>query len=71
MNDFISIVQWSTIIVLLFLSGSELIAQIIEKHVAWSQADYSLIFFCCLMSFLIYQIGKLFSSTEINKLRAR
>lgn len=67
MNDFIDLVQWSTISILLFFSGFELAAQVVSNHMNWSQVDWSLTFFYWIISFLIYQLGKKLSSTKFTQ----
>ena len=67
MNDFIDLVQWSTISVLLFFSGFELASQVVNNHMTWNSVDWSLTFFCWIASFLIYQLGRKLNSTRITQ----
>lgn len=59
MKDFVSIVQWSTVSILLFLSGFELAAQHVGNHLAWNQLNWSLPIFYWLLCFFIIQFGRL------------
>lgn len=63
MNDFIGIVQWSAISMLLFFSGFQLAAQVVGNHKAWIDVDWSLQLLCWILSFLIYSIGEIFMRT--------
>ena len=70
MNDFIGIVQWSAISILLFFSGFQLAAQVVGNNKAWIDVDWSLQLLCWILSFLIYHIGEVFMHTS-SKRRTR
>lgn len=64
MNDFVTIVQWGVISSLLFLSGFELAAQVVENQMQWHNLDYTLQLLIGLVSFTVYQCSKLSSRTK-------
>ncbi len=59
MKDFVSIVQWSAVSILLFLSGFELAAQHIGNNLAWSEINWSLPIFYWLLCFFIIHFKRL------------
>ncbi len=61
MNDFITVVQWTAISILLFFSGFELAAQVVGNHMTWSQINWTLPLFYWVLCYVIFQFGKLIS----------
>jgi hypothetical protein len=58
MNDFVNLVQWSAITLLLFFSGFELSSQVVANHMQWTQLDWSFQLISWLSCALIYQCIK-------------
>jgi len=58
MNDFVNLVQWSAITLLLFFSGFELSAQVVANHMQWTQLDWSFQWISWFTSLIIYQCTK-------------
>jgi len=58
MKDFMNLVQWGVITLLLFFSGFELSSQVVANHMQWTQLDWSFQLLSWLICILIYQCAK-------------